>query len=284
VTEAAIDVGADTNGSPHEEFLEFPGGRVHLLRGGAGKPVLFLHAAGGAGQWHEFHALLAQQFEVIAPDHPGFGGSDELADVEGIDDLVFHYLDLIERLGLERPHVVGASFGGWIAAELAVARPDVIGSLVLLGPAGLRLPDHPVTDLFLLTPEQVVDVLFQDPAKASVLFPAAAPSVDDILAAYRDMTALARFAWFPFVSDPKLERRLHRIAAPTLVACPADDKVIPVAHGKRYAELIPDARYEELGGCGHAMYFERPEAFAQITADFLAARTASAAEPSGASR
>src|SRR5437764_7197426 len=160
-----------------DEYLDFPGGRVHLLRGGTGEPVLFLHAAGGAGQWHEFHELLARRFEVFAPDHPGFGGSDELADVEGMDDLVFHYLDVIDRLGLDRPHVVGASFGGWLAAELAVAAPHRIGSLVLLSPAGLRLPDHPVTDIFFLTPQQLVGTLFQDTTKAAAVFPAD-PGID----------------------------------------------------------------------------------------------------------
>ncbi|MFI7128728.1 alpha/beta fold hydrolase [Nonomuraea sp. NPDC050153] len=263
------EAGPDVSGPPTEGLLEVPGGRVHLFQGGRGAPVLFLHAAGGAGRWHEIHELLARSFEVFAPDHPGFGGSDEFAELEGVDDLVFHYLDVIERLGLERPHVVGASFGGWVAAELAVARPDVIGSLTLLGPAGLRLPEHPVADLFLMTPDQVVGALFDDPAKASVLF-SGEPGIDDVLAAYRDMTALARFSWHPFLSNPKLERRLHRITARTLVACPSHDKVIPVAHGARYAELIPQARFSQVEDCGHAMYFERPEEFARIVTEFLA--------------
>src|SRR5262245_64699495 len=106
-----------------EEFLEMPGGRVHVLRGGVGEPLLFLHAAGGAGRWLEFHELLAQRFEVIAPDAPGFGGSDEFPDVESMDDLVYHYLDVLDQLGLDRPDVVGGSFGGWLAAELAVHSP-----------------------------------------------------------------------------------------------------------------------------------------------------------------
>jgi pimeloyl-ACP methyl ester carboxylesterase len=266
-------------GVASEEYLDFPGGRVHLFHGGDGPPLLFLHAAGGAGQWYEFHELLSRRFTVFAPDHPGFGGSDELPEVEGMDDLVYHYLDVIDRLGLHRPHVVGGSLGGWLAAELAVAAPHAIGSLVLLSPAGLRLPDHPVTDLFLAKPEQVPGILFKDPAQAGVLFPAE-PGVDDILAAYRDMTAFARYAWVPFLNNPKLERRLRRITAPTLVVWPSDDRVVPIAHGHRYAELIPGAEFAVVEDCGHAMYFERPKEFADVTADFLAART----ELSGASR
>ncbi|MGH3387407.1 MAG: alpha/beta fold hydrolase [Actinomadura sp.] len=270
-------------GAPAEEYLDFPGGRVHLLRGGEGPPLLFLHAAGGAGQWHEYLQLLAQRYEVFAPDHPGFGGSDELPEVEGIDDLVYHYLDVIERLGLDRPHVVGGSFGGWIAAELAVAAPHAIGSLVLLSAAGLRLPDHPVTDLFFLSPPQLGAALFHDPDKGAAFLSAGAGDVDPIdavLAAYRDATALARFSWVPFLNNPKLARRLRRITAPTLVAWPSDDRVIPIAHGHRYAELIPNAEFTVVEDCGHAMYFERPARFAEITGDFLAAN----ASRNGASR
>lgn len=262
-----------------EEYLDFPGGRVHLLRGGIGPPVIFLHAAAGAAQWLEFHELLATRFEVFAPDHPGFGGSDELPEVEDMSDLVYHYLDVIERLGLERPHLVGASFGGWIAAEIAVAAPHLIGSLVLLSAAGLRLPEHPVGDLFLMKPEQLGPVLFNDQDRAAAAFPAD-PDLEMILAGYRDMSALARFAWVPFMSNPKLERRLRRITAPTRVVWPADDRLIPIEHGERYAELIPGAELVVVEDSGHAMYFERPAEFAAVTTEFLTA----GAELNGADR
>jgi pimeloyl-ACP methyl ester carboxylesterase len=270
--ENVSEVTVKETSTPTEEYLEFSGGRVHLLHAGEGEPLLFLHAAGGAGRWNEFLELLAGRFEVFAPDHPGFGGSDELPGIEDIDDLVYHYLDVIERLGLDSPHVVGGSFGGWIGAELAVLAPYAIHSLVLLGAAGLRLPEHPVADLFLMTPPQLVQTLFRDPAKASSVFPAE-PDVDAVLTAYRDATALARFSWVPFMCDPKLERRLHRISVPTMVAWAAEDRLIPVAHGHRYADRIPNASFSLVGDCGHAMYFERPAEFARITTEFLAKDT-----------
>jgi pimeloyl-ACP methyl ester carboxylesterase len=257
---------------PAEEFLELAGGRVHLLRGGTGEPVLFLHAAGGAGAWLPFHALLAGAgFEVLAPDHPGFGKSDDFPDAEAIDDLVYHYLDVIDALGLSRPHVVGASFGGWIAAELAVHSPHRIGSLTLLSAAGLRLPDHPVADIFLLPPAKLAATLFHDPPPPAPAPPPGAPlDLDAIIAAYREATSLARFSWVPYFHDPKLERRLRRITAPTLVAAPSDDRLIPVPHARRYAALINGATYAEVPDCGHAMYFERPAEFASLVASFLA--------------
>ena len=275
--------------APTEEFLELAGGRVHLLRGGAGEPVLFLHAAGGAGAWLRFHAQLAGAgFEVIAPDHPGFGHSDDFPEVEAIDDLVYHYLDVLDGLGLDRPHVVGASFGGWIAAEVAVHSPHLIGSLTLLSAAGLRLPEHPVADVFLMPPAKLAAALFHDPLlvppPASAPPPGAAPDLDSIIAAYREATSLARFSWAPYLSDPKLERRLGRITAPTLVVAPSDDRLIPVAHARRYAALIGGADYAEVAECGHAMYVERPAAFASLVASFLASHPLAPLAESGVRR
>ena len=250
-----------------EDYLEFDGGRVHLFRVGSGEPVLFLHAAGGAGTWPEFHALLSERFDVIAPDHPGFGTSDEFPELTAIDDLVYHYLDVMDALGLDRPHVVGASFGGWVAAELAVHSPHRIGALTLLSAAGLRIPGHPVADIFLTPPSRLGELLFHAPPPAPPS--GGPPDIDQILAAYRDATALARFCWVPYMHDPKLERRLRRITAPTLVAAPDDDRLIPVAHARRYAELIPGAALATVADCGHAMYFEKPAEFASLVAGFL---------------
>ena len=257
---------------------------MHLLRGGQGEPLLFLHAAGGAGSWLDFHRLLGDLgFEVFAPDHPGFGGSDDFAEVEAMDDLVYHYLDVIDELGLDRPHVVGASFGGWVAAELAVHSPQLIGSLTLLSAAGLRLPDHPVADVFLMSPAKLAAALFHDPPPAPAP-PGTAPDLDAIIAAYREATSLARFSWAPYLSAPKRERRLGRITAPTLVVAPADDRLIPVAHARRYAALIGGADYAEVAGCGHAMHVERPAEFAALVASFLASHPLAPRAESGASQ
>ena len=130
-----------------------------------------------------------------------------------MDDLVYHYLRLLDQLGIEQAVVVGASLGGWIAAELAVHSPHRVARLVLLSPAGLRMPEAPPADLFIVPPERIVATLFHDPAAAEGLFPAE-PSVDDIMRIYRNNTAFARYAWRPFLNDPKLERRLYRITSP----------------------------------------------------------------------
>ena len=250
------------------EMIEVGGGAIHLLRGGEGPPLLYLHGAGVAGMWLPLHQLLSEHFEVFAPDHPGFGKSEQLALVEGVDDLVYHCLELMDRLGLGRAAVVGPSFGGWLAAELAVHSPERIERLVLIAPVGLRIPEHPFADPFIMSPPKRIEALFHNPSFAATLFPAE-PDVDFIIDAYKNDTALARYAWHPFLSNPKLERRLGRISAPTLVVCPAGDQIVPRAHCERYAERIPEARLEVLDDAGHGVFLEDPARVAELTVRFL---------------
>jgi pimeloyl-ACP methyl ester carboxylesterase len=251
------------------ERLQVGAGEVRLLRAGSGPPLLFLHAAGGGG-WTPFLDGLSRSFDVLAPDHPGFDESEQTEEMEGVDDLVYHYLRLLDLLGLETVTLVGASLGGWIAAEIAVHSPERVERLVLMSPAGLRMPEAPPADLFATPVDRLIPMLFHDPSVAEGLFPAE-PSVDDIIRAYHNNTAFARYAWRPFLNDPKLERRLYRITAPTLVLWPDDDRVIPRAHAERYVERIADARLEVIEDCGHAMYGEKPEEFTSALLAFVSA-------------
>jgi pimeloyl-ACP methyl ester carboxylesterase len=232
---------------------------LSVLEGGTGQPLLVLHAAGGAGLWLPYHELLAQRYRVIAPDSPSFGRSAESEVVDGVDDLAFLYADLLEQLELDDLIVVGSSFGGWVAAELAVlASSEFISKLVLIDPIGLRIPDAPIGDLFAMNPAQKMAALFHDPAVAAAMFPAQ-PDVEVIMAFYRDEMAFARYAWSPFCCNPKLVRRLHRISAPTLVLWGEHDRLVPRQHGERYAERIPNARLEIIAGSGHAVMMEKPK-------------------------
>ena len=258
------------------ERLELGSGSIHVQRGGEGPPLLFLHAAGGAGAWHPFLGLLARRFDVVAPDHPGFGGSDDMPEVEAMDDLVYHYLDVLDRLGLERVHVVGGSLGGWLAAELAVHSPERIERLALLGAAGLRVPGNMATDIFLMTPDQVVDDALPRPGGRRPACSRRSPTWTSSSPPTATWPAWRATAGRPYLNNPKLERRLHRITAPTLVLWADDDRVIPIEHGRLYAERIPDATLQIVEDCGHAMYFERTEAFADAVTEFLLSGSESA--------
>jgi len=248
-----------------ETRIAMPGGEIHLLRGGEGPPLLFLHGGGATSTWTPLHEALSARFDVLAPDHPGMGRSDEFPAFGAIDDLVFHYDDLLNELGVTSATVVGASFGGWLAAELAVFSPERVDALVLMAPAGLRIPEHPVTDIFLMHPEQQVAALFHDTSLA----PALDGDIDAFVQAYRDMGAIARYAWKPFMANPKLERRLHRVRARTLVVAAGEDRVIPRAHCERYAERIAGARLAVADGVGHALHAERPDVVADVVTPFL---------------
>jgi pimeloyl-ACP methyl ester carboxylesterase len=151
-----------------------------------------------------------------------------------------------------------------------VLAPARVEQLVLMAPIGLRLPDHPVTDIFLMHPEQRVAAAFHDTSRA----PAMDGDIDAFVQAYRDMSAIAHYAWKPFMSDPKLEGRLRRVRARTLVVAAAEDRIVPRAHPERYAERIADARLVVVEDVGHALDVERPEAVAEVVMSFLSVEEA----------
>jgi pimeloyl-ACP methyl ester carboxylesterase len=246
-----------------DEMVDLDGGAVHLLRGGAGPPLLHLHGGGAAGLWRRFHALLAERFEVYAPDHPGFGASEERSELVDVAGLASHYLDLLDRLELDRSVIVGASFGGRVACELVLLAPDRFSRLVLLAPVGLDLPGHPVTPLFPRPREEARGMLFHDQELARRF------SVGDelgcVLGTERDHRALGRFR---AGAGSGLASRLEGIALPTLVIWGDADRVVPPAHGERFAALVPDARLRTIPDCGHGLPFEAPEAIADAIAAF----------------
>src|SRR5262252_8130787 len=128
--------------------------RIRLMRGGACNPLLMLHGAGGAGTWLPFMSRLATQFDVIVPEHPGFGESDTPAWLDTIADLANFYLDFLETLDLRGVHLAGSSLGGWIAAELAVRNASRLASLTLIGSAGIHV-DGVADALFLAEQERI---------------------------------------------------------------------------------------------------------------------------------
>ena len=114
------------------ETITVNGVATHVLRGGEGPPLVYLHGAAPAGEWLPIHRRLAQRFSVYAPDHPGFGHTPRPEWLTEMVDLVLHYEELFRALNLAKPAIAGFSLGGWIAAEFAAFYPDRVGALVLL--------------------------------------------------------------------------------------------------------------------------------------------------------
>lgn len=245
-------------------------GEINLFRQGTGRPVVVLHAAGGAGAWNPYLEQLAGHFDVIAPDHPGFGLSDELPEVATMADLVQHYVALFDTLGLDRFDLVGASFGGWIAAEIASTVPDRIERLVLMAPGGLHLPEAPVADLPAMSPQQLFPALFFDQAIPNAIL--SVPPPPEVAAqGARDMAAFVRFAAAGpvLLHDPELPGRLPAITAPTLVITAEEDHIVPRPHSEAYAAAIAGAELHVLPEIGHALYQEKPDVVADEVIAFL---------------
>jgi pimeloyl-ACP methyl ester carboxylesterase len=238
------------------------------LRGGRGAPVLVLHPEFAANRWFPYHDALAERFLILAPDHPGFGQSARPEWLDSIDDLVFHYVDLLDTLELDRVSIVGTSLGGWIAAEIAVAHPERVERLILVGAAGIKVDGVERFDVFLHPIEEVLRHLFHDPTRAAQLLPSEL-GPDVIVRAYAEAASLARLSWNPYLYNPKLERRLRRVTARTLVIWGADDRFLPPVHGEAYARLIPGATLRTIPQCGHLVPLEQTQGFVEPATQFL---------------
>ena len=249
-----------------ESFLVVDGCRIRLRRGGAGAPMLYLHGADGAPVIQPFMNTLASRYDLLVPEHPGFGQSDEIDWLENIHDLAYFYLDLLDHLKLPEVHLVGSSIGGWLAMEIAVRDPSRVRSMTLVGPAGIRLPDAQPGDIFLWSHEQMVSNLFHNPAIVERVLALPVSEADqDIRLKNRHTTAL--LAWEPRLHDPHLSKWLHRAKMPVRIVWGAQDKVMPPACGKRLAELMPNATLQLIDQCGHLPQIEHPDAFCAAVAE-----------------
>lgn len=252
------------------DFLDVRGTRTHVMRGGRGRPLLVLHPEFAAGLWPPYLDALAAQFHVVAPDHPGFGTSARPDWLDGVDDLVLHYVDLLDAMALERVSVVGTSLGGWIAVALAIAHPERVERLVLAAPAGVRCDGVERYDYFANPIEETLRRLFHDPSRAAQLLPTEY-GAEVVVRGYHEFTTMARLSWNPYLFDAKLQQRLPRVRTPALIVWGADDAVLPPAHGDVFAAQMPYATLRHLPECGHFPPLERAEAFSQMALEFLTA-------------
>jgi pimeloyl-ACP methyl ester carboxylesterase len=259
-----------------EEVVPVGGGRIGLrvqVRG-EGPPLVYLHSAGGFG-WDPFLEELARQRTVYAPLVPGasLADPDAIDEVRDLWELVLLEQEALISLGLEGADLMGASFGGMLACELQATFPGTFGKLILLDPIGLWRDEDPLSNWLLTAPQDMPALLFADPGSPQVQAVMALPAEDDaranaIALATWSMGCTGKFVW-P-VPDRGLERRLHRIAAPTLVIWGEQDALVSVAYAQRFADRIAGARVEILEGCGHVPQVERSEETLELVRGFLA--------------
>jgi pimeloyl-ACP methyl ester carboxylesterase len=244
--------------------------RIRVMRAGSGSPLLFLHGGGGAGTWLPFMARLAETFDVIVPEHPGFGESETPPWLDTVSDLANFYLDFLKQLDLDGVHLVGQSLGGWIAAELAVRNTSRLASLTLASAAGIHVKDIPQVDTFLSSDEQRIRDLFHDQKLAdAVLARALRPEVEDV--ALRNRMTTAKLVWQPRSHDPHLQKWLHRIDVPTLLIWGEHDRLFPKDYAFAYQRLIPGSKVVIIPDCGHLPEVEKADVFAAELESFIGA-------------
>ena len=256
---------------PQERTISVGGVDVHVWVGGQGAPLLVLHGAGGNRGWTRSMARIAERFTVWAPTHPGFGTSGDAEWMEGIDDLARFYLWFIDVAGLGRPHLLGHSIGGWMAAEMAAMSPGSIDRLVLVAPVGLKPEAGEILDVFFYTPVQLRDLTVHDPKTIpeweELFTRPPTPAEQEIALRNREMTA--RLTWKPYMHNPRLAQFLPRVSNPALIVWGREDRIVPVVCGEQYRRLLPNATLKVLEACGHLPPIEQPDVYARLVCDFL---------------
>ena len=232
--------------------------KVRMRRGGSGPPLLFPHGANGLPLWLPVFELLSKHFDVMVPEHPGFGTSDNPPWMRNIGDLAMFYLDFLDELSPYPVHLVGQSLGGWAAAEAAVRNCTRLKSLTLLAPAGIRVKGLLPGDNFIWDPEEAIRNLYHDQSIPDRML-AVPLSDDEADIALTNRYAATKFGWEPRWFNPSLERWLHRISIPTLIMWGKNDKLFPVDYAKLWGERIPGSRVELVADCGHVPAVEKPD-------------------------
>ena len=256
--------------APGADRLSVRGIDLEVVRRGSGRTIVFLHGFHPLDPGAPFLEFLSRRGFMLAPSHPGFGASDRPDDFETVYDLVHLYSELLDDLPDGKVTLVGASFGGWLAAEIAAACPHRLDRLVLVDALGIKLGDREtpeILDVFNTHPDTVRRLSWHDPERSAPDFDALSDAA--LTRHARDWEALCLYGWEPYMYNPRLTRWLGRIALPTLVLWGASDGVVRPAYGRAYAALIPGARFALIDGAGHHPELERPDALADRVHDFL---------------
>ncbi len=256
-----------------QSFLEVHGTRIEIQTSGHGRPILFLHSEEGLLGADSALNRLASLGRVIVPSHPGFGRSESAPSISAVDDLSYFYLDVMDILGLEETVLLGASLGGWIAAQMAVKCTRRIGKLVLIDPVGIKLGDRmtrDIADVHALDSEDLIKLTYFDPDKHKPNF--AELSDEDALIFARNKETFTYLAWRPYMHDPKLRGLLRRIQVPTLVLWGDHDRIVSPQYGKAFSDEISGSKFHLIENAGHYPFVEQPQAFHSQVAGFIGGR------------
>ena len=244
--------------------------KLEIERRGSGPPLLLIPGEEALERDAPFLDALAKAYDVIIPSPPGFGRSTRPDWITTPDDIAYMMLDIVGDLGLRNIPVVGFSFGGWIAAEMATKDDGFISKLVLVDAYGIKTgkpTERDIADVWLLHPDEVMARKWHDPAKGKRDFTTMPEDKLSIVA--RNTESFARFGWEPYLHNPRLRHRLHRITVPTLLIWGEHDGIVTPQYGEAFRQLIPGARLAVVPQAGHWPHIEQPGAFLAELTRFL---------------
>ena len=217
------------------------------------RPFVVLHGGGGIATVRDFADLLADRTHrrVLVPTHPGFGGTTRPTQLASTRDLAAAYVALLDELDLGDVTVVGNSFGGWIAAEMALLNSPRLSGVVIVDGIGIEVDGHPMAKVSGLAPSELAQLSFHDPAKAPRP-PAGTTGPSPNIA------ALVAYAG-PTMSDPTLAQRLAQLSLAVHVIWGESDGIVGPEYGKAYANAIGSSTFTLLPRAGHLPQLETPE-------------------------
>lgn len=263
------------------DTIEAAGFTLEVLRAGSGKPILALHGVDTLRPGSPVADGLAAMGALIAPSHPGCGGSPRPEAFDTVYDLVHLYRAVIEGIG-EPVAVVGFSFGAWVAAELAASATPLVERVVLVSPLGIKVGGREERDIAHFFNSFHKDLRAQAWSDPAALQPAAPGlgwqtaidtlSDDDLVRLSRTWEALCVYGFRPHMTNPKLRHWLKRVAVPTLVVSGADDRILAPGYARAYTDLIPGARLATIPRAGHHPELEKPAEFLAAVRPFLEGR------------
>ncbi|WP_040700216.1 alpha/beta fold hydrolase [Nocardia vinacea] len=248
---------------------------------GSGQPVLLLHGSGPGvsafANWRLSIRDLSPYFRILAPDLAGFGYTQVPDGTEYSRRLwLQHIVDFLDALDVGKTHVIGNSFGGSMALALAIAHPDRIDKLILMGSCGVPFELTPGLDAvwgYEPSPENMKAIMRLFAYDQSLVsddlaqLRYAASARDGVQGAYSSMFPAPRQRWVEALAYD--DAQIRKISHPTLLVHGRDDKVIPLSTSERMLELIDNSQLHVFGRCGHWTQIEHADAFARLVHTFL---------------
>ena len=243
---------------------------VELFTGGSGPALLFLHGAGGNAGWQPYHQELSRNYTLYVPSLPGFNGTPRPTWVHTINDVCHFNLELAHRLGLDQYILMGASMGGWIAAEMAAMCHHTLNALILVDAAGIKPQKGEIAEIFMVSAQTRLKQRFYDPAQVAhyeQYTRELSPEEQMVEHANREMAS--RLCWRPYLHNLSLPYYLRKVPTPALLVWGQQDAIIPLECGQLYQQALPNATLKVIDRCGHSPALEKPQEFVQVVTEFL---------------